>query len=231
MGASRAVSLVDGRRTGLKLLPPDRLVITGPVDKARWNYDSWLSWLQRRRFKLVIGLLGRIRYGTALEVGYGSGVFMPELSQRCDRLLGIDIHHHVAPVTQALAAEGVRAELHVASAESMPMIPDACVDLAVSVSTLEYVPDKVLAARELRRVLRPGGALVLVQPIANPILDAGLRLMTGESAKQYGSGRVALLPALQTEFTVERAAYFPPLCAPPLGVYSAYRLTAKSAGR
>src|ERR1700678_3942124 len=40
-------------------------------------------------------------------------------------------------------------------------LPDASVDLALCALAIEYVDDRVAALRELRRVLRPGGALVL----------------------------------------------------------------------
>jgi len=32
------------------------------------------------------------RRARILEIGYGSGVFMPELSARCDELYGVDVH-------------------------------------------------------------------------------------------------------------------------------------------
>jgi SAM-dependent methyltransferase len=40
-------------------------------------------------------------------------------------------------------------------------LPDGCVDLVLCALAIEYVDDRVSALRELRRVLRPGGALVL----------------------------------------------------------------------
>jgi ubiquinone/menaquinone biosynthesis C-methylase UbiE len=40
-------------------------------------------------------------------------------------------------------------------------LPDGCVDLVLCALAIEYVDDRVSALSELRRVLRPGGALVL----------------------------------------------------------------------
>ena len=40
-------------------------------------------------------------------------------------------------------------------------LPDASVDLALCALAMEHVDDRVAALRELRRVLRPNGALVL----------------------------------------------------------------------
>jgi SAM-dependent methyltransferase len=46
-------------------------------------------------------------------------------------------------------------------AEPLDWLPDGSVDLVLFALALEYVDDRVSALRELRRVLRPDGALVL----------------------------------------------------------------------
>jgi tRNA G46 methylase TrmB len=66
----------------LSLLPPSALLRTGPVDHADWNYRPLIGTVQRIRFRLVCRLLGNGRFDRLLEIGYGSGVFMPELAKR-----------------------------------------------------------------------------------------------------------------------------------------------------
>jgi SAM-dependent methyltransferase len=46
-------------------------------------------------------------------------------------------------------------------ADPLGWLPDDSVDLALCALAIEYVDDRITALRELRRVLRPGGALVL----------------------------------------------------------------------
>ena len=202
----------------LRLLDKERLVVTGPLDKAGWNYSPLLSLLERTRFRLIVRLIGMNRYDDVLEIGYGSGIFLPELQRRCVRLHGVDIHPHAGAVQLALAEVGVQASLHSASAESIP-IDSGSIDLIVSVSTLEYVSDKRKAAGELRRVLRPHGQLAVVYPLPNALSDMGLKLLTGESASQYGDGRRALLPTLGECFSVVRRIRFPAWAPPLLQVY------------
>ncbi len=55
-----------------ELLPKDRLIVTGPVDKAAWNYSPLLAPLQRARFRLIHHLIEGRKYDTILEVGYGT---------------------------------------------------------------------------------------------------------------------------------------------------------------
>jgi ubiquinone/menaquinone biosynthesis C-methylase UbiE len=113
---------------------------------------------------------------------------MPELAARCEELFGIDIHPHAGEVQSRLREHGVTAELVSGSAEALPY-EASMFDAVVAVSSLEFVPDAAAAAREVRRVLKPGGCLVLVTPGHSPLVDWGLRVLTGESAKQDYAGR------------------------------------------
>jgi ubiquinone/menaquinone biosynthesis C-methylase UbiE len=187
------------RNRTVHLLPREALVRTGPVDHADWNYRPVLGRVQRLRFGLVKSLLGSTRYPRLLEIGYGSGVFMPELRQHCQELFGLDPHASNREVEAVLARHGIAAELHSGSAEQLPF-PTGSLDCAVSVSAIEYVPDIERACAELTRVLRPGGHLIVVTPGRSPLWDLALKVTTGESASQYADRRERLLPALRRHF-------------------------------
>lgn len=210
----------------LNLLPREALVKTGDVDHAVWNYEGVLGFVSRQRFRLVQSLLPKGRVAKLLEVGYGSGVFMPELAKVADELYGADIHHHAAEVTTSLAGAGISATLVTAPAEELPF-PDDTFDIVVSVSTFEFVTDARRAIRELARVLTPAGRIIVVTPGQSPLLDLGLRIFTGESAQEdFGDRRKLVVPTLTTELRHDRSAYFP---APfPVQVYRALRLAKRS---
>src|SRR4051794_36473291 len=140
----------------LHLLPEEVLVKTGPVDHADWNFRPVLGAIQRARFRILLNLLGAGRFDRLLEVGYGSGVFLPELARRCRSLYGVDIHQEPERVTAALAKLDVRASLSTASAEAMPF-DDGFFDAAVAVSSFEFIGDFDRACREIGRVLGPRG--------------------------------------------------------------------------
>jgi ubiquinone/menaquinone biosynthesis C-methylase UbiE len=130
------------------LLPSASLVKTSALDQAAWNYQGGvLSAIQRKRFALAARLLGG-GHGDLLEIGYGSGVFMPELAQHCDRLFGVDVHDHADAVAGALYAEGVVARLEMAPAEQLPFDDDRF-DALVAVSSLEFVDDVEQSVAEM----------------------------------------------------------------------------------
>lgn len=210
--------------SGLRLLPKTDLIQTSPVDHADWNYAGLLGWLQRRRFALLLSLLGEGPFPRLLEIGYGSGVLMPELAVRCGELFGADPHPRHREVQEILGAHGVAATLACAGATELPY-EDGFFDAAVAVSALEYAPDADAAGSEIRRVLRPGGRLVVVTPGHSPLLDLGLRIATGEDAtSEYGNRRQRLVPGLLGHLELERERRFPPVLGRLAPVYRGLRL-------
>lgn len=215
------------KKWGLRLLPKAALIKTGFFDHADWNYRPFLGWISRQRFKLILSLLPQTRVHRILEVGYGSGIFMPELAERCNELYGIDIHPMNQAVTDRLREFHVKARLVSASAESIPFEND-WFDCVVAMSSLEFIENQELASQELQRVIKPGGCLILVTPGHSPIVDFGLRVLTGKRADEaYGERRQSLLSALLKHFEVQQQARFPSLLNSIICLYIALKLSSR----
>lgn len=185
----------------MKLLPEELLLKTGSLDQARWNYRGLLRSVQLSRFEAACTMLGEKKYQHLLEIGYGSGIFMPELAQRCHRLSGVDVHDRSQQVAACLEEIGVSADLHQASATCLPF-GEGQVDCVVSISALEFVDDLDGLACELSRVLTPDGKLVVICPVKSWATDLALLVLKGQRARDYyGQGREQLYPALSCHFT------------------------------
>jgi ubiquinone/menaquinone biosynthesis C-methylase UbiE len=209
----------------MKLLSSRELVRTGPVDHADWNYRPFLGYIQRLRFKLVLDLLPTVRPRRLLEIGYGSGVFLPALVERAEHVLAIDIHPHVAEVTAVLSRRGLAATLMQAPAESIPL-GTGFLDCVVAVSALEFVDDLGAVCKEVKRVLCPNGQFVVVTPGHSPIVDAGLKVLTGKSAKHdFADRRALIVPVLMEHFDLVQRREF--LRRPLPRLYTAMRLVPK----
>jgi ubiquinone/menaquinone biosynthesis C-methylase UbiE len=213
----------------LNLLPPDALIRTGPVDHAAWNHKPLIGAIQRLRFRLALSLLPPAPVDRLLEVGYGGGVFFPELSARCQRLYGADIHDRSAEVGEQLARLGLKAELSEADAAHLPY-PDGHFDVVVVVSALEFVEDVEAVGAELARVVSPSGRVVVVTPGRSPVLDLGLWALTGESAKAdfgspQGDRRDLVQPALARHFRRIAQRRYPPVGSTVLPLYTALALS------
>ena len=201
----------------MELVPKDRLIQTGPFDHADWNYRPLLAFIARRRFALALSLLPPAPARRLLEVGFGSGVLMPELAKRCGELHGIDVHPSVDHVNACLAAQGVSAMLSRQDA-AHTSFPDHFFDAIIAVSALEFIESIEDAASELSRILSREGRLITVMPRKSRLLDAALHLATGEDAERdYQGRREHVLPALLKHFRIARKKSFFP-------IYTAYEL-------
>jgi ubiquinone/menaquinone biosynthesis C-methylase UbiE len=192
----------------MRLLPQSRLVKTGPVDHADWNYRGVLGIVQRQRFIAALSLIPRTS-DRLLELGYGSGVFFPALIQRAKRLYGIDIHDKANEVQSALQQEGVSVYLACTGAEKIPFA-DGSFETVVAISALEFVSDLKSVCTEVCRILKPGGTFVVITPGKSKLVDLGLRILTGESAtKDFGNRRENLVTVVSSFFKLTKKIHVP----------------------
>lgn len=111
-----------------------------------------------------------------LDVGSGAGTDVFIALQKVGptgRVFGLDMTRAMREKLQAILTEaGVadRVDILEGNAEQMPL-PDQSVDVVTSNGVINLVPDKAAVAREIHRVLRPGGRvqiadIVLQKPAA-----------------------------------------------------------------
>jgi SAM-dependent methyltransferase len=106
-----------------------------------------------------LDLLGDVAGRRVLDAACGPGLYAAELVRRGDVVTGFDQSPRMVEICRDAVPEG---EFRVHDlADPIGWLPDGCMDLVLCALALEYVDDRVAALRELRRVLRPGGALVL----------------------------------------------------------------------
>jgi SAM-dependent methyltransferase len=217
---------MNSDRGAPRLLPEQALLTTGAVDHGNWNYRPILGRIIRLRFDLIRSMLRGSHAHRLLEIGYGSGMFLPELARHADQLHGIDPHPFSDDVERVLTQHGVHAKLVRGTAAHMPY-ENGFFETVVAVSALEFIDDLPQACREVKRVLRPGGIFVVVTPGHSFLLDFGLRLLTRASPRDdFQDRRLRILPCLFREFVVDRRADYPPLLHSIIRLYTALRLSA-----
>src|SRR5476649_2444234 len=125
------------------LLPPRELVTKPDVeDPIDYYYRPLTKWLYRARLRDTLLVLGDGPYDALLDVGYGSGVFLPELARRTKRLVGIDVHAGREGVAKMAAGLGIEVELLDASLFDLDF-GDGTFDALVCVSVLEHLRELV----------------------------------------------------------------------------------------
>lgn len=97
-----------------------------------------------------------------LDVACGTGVVAREVLRVLGpgaRVTGVDLNAGMLNVARALDPEGA-ITWHEGSVQALPF-PDASFTLVLCQQGLQYFPDRAVALGEMRRVLVPGGRLVL----------------------------------------------------------------------
>src|SRR5688500_17726980 len=101
--------------------------------------------------------------GDVVEIGFGTGLNLPHLPAAVTSLRAVDPLEVGAQVGASRLAESpVTVEFAGLDGQRLPF-PDHSVDAVLSTWTLCSIPDATAALREVRRVLRPGGALHFVE--------------------------------------------------------------------
>jgi ubiquinone/menaquinone biosynthesis C-methylase UbiE len=101
--------------------------------------------------------------GRVLEIGVGSGLNFPFYGAAVTSVIGIEPSSALLRMARSRASSAkVPITLLDASAEAIPLDSDS-IDTVVTTWTLCTIPNAPLALAEMRRVLRPGGALRFVE--------------------------------------------------------------------
>ncbi|GGG52399.1 methyltransferase [Caldovatus sediminis] len=131
---------------------------------GRWILPRLIDWTMRAedlapyRERLVPRARGRV-----LEVGVGSGLNLPLYGPGVEQVVGLDPSAELLRRAAPLAARAaVPVHLVRAAAEAIPLA-DRSVDTVVMAWTLCSLGDARAGLAEMRRVLRPGGALLFVE--------------------------------------------------------------------
>ncbi len=153
-----------------------RLVPVAALDQAsiveayrRWAgvYDTVFGGISSNGRLRAVGLVNRLEGQEVLEVGVGTGLALPYYSPE-KRITGIDLSKEMLRKarerTRKNALTNVQA-LHEMDAEATSF-GDATFDIAVGMFVASVVPNPRRLLAEMRRLVRPGGDILLINHFA-----------------------------------------------------------------
>jgi SAM-dependent methyltransferase len=125
---------------------------------ARWYPDAAARIEERglaeRRRQVLAGLSGRV-----LELGCGFGANFPHYPEAVSELVAVEPEEHFRDLARARADElGLKVVIVEGTAEALP-VESGSFDAVVATAVLCSVDDQAAALAEIKRVLKPGGAL------------------------------------------------------------------------
>ncbi len=132
-----------------------------------------------RRLEVMLPLIRQaLPTGRILEIGCGAGLLSLSLARDAQQVIGIDVSPSAVAFAEALKQElrCANVAFEIGDAEAL-RFEDQTFDLLISSEVLEHLlrPERALA--EFRRVLKPGGSVVLTTPSAVSLSHGSMRLL------------------------------------------------------
>ena len=162
------------------------------------GYDQTTAFLEPRLFAPARRWIAERVSGSTLEVGVGTGGNLPYVADRVSDLTIADVSPAMLRAASARAAT-LGVPVRVVEADSAHLdLPDRSFDTVISTFAMCCVVDELAVLRELARVLRPGGRLLMADHVESSArLGRGVQrvldLVTPDRAGEHHRRRPLLL--------------------------------------
>ena len=144
----------------------DQLEKNSIEEFSKWadNYDNPLTSITFRQTNAkIVKLLDPKQNSSFLDVGCGSGILIKYLleANRGMKLCGLDITPQMVEVAKRKFASNQSVEITLGSAVKMPYKNNSF-DYVTCASSFHHHPDPLKSVKEMVRVLKPGGKLLIL---------------------------------------------------------------------
>jgi ubiquinone/menaquinone biosynthesis C-methylase UbiE len=168
-------------------------------DRHARSYDRQMAFMERVLFGDGRQWICTQATGDTLEVAIGSGRNLPFYPEGI-RLTGIDFSPQMLQLAERRAHQlGRQVDLRLGDAQALEQ-PDASFDTVVCTLSLCAIPDEGRAIAEMKRVLRPGGQLLLLDHVAaGPRLARAVQWLLERVTLPLGGEHLRRRPLLQVQ--------------------------------
>ncbi|MFD8023946.1 class I SAM-dependent methyltransferase [Streptomyces lavendulae] len=138
---------------------------------------------------IVLGLIGEVNGLDILDAGCGPGLYLSELCARGARPVGVDQSADMVRLAGERLGSLAKVRQH-DLAEPLTWADDESFDIVLLALVLHYLSDRVSTLRELARVLRPSGQIVVStsHPTADWLARGGCYFAGGFVEEPWSNG-------------------------------------------
>lgn len=171
-------------------------------------------WLHQSRRDWIIDAIGRVLTGRdrAVEVGPGSGIYLPILAAHFTEVVAVDIEDDFLEHAHELSVRHpniIPQKIDI----TKPELPESHFDLVLCSEVIEHIADSKAALSQMRRIIKPDGRLILSTPhrwstleiVARIALQPGfiqiVRRIYGEAVHETGHINLMTRRSLERQLT------------------------------
>ncbi len=138
--------------------------------KAHAEFSEWADsydrdWLKHFLFEpahaMLLKELGRLPRGRSLDIGCGTGELATRLAQRGWQATALDLCESMLRCAKRKTSDELRVDLAAGDSEHLPF-PDGAFDVITCANCFHHFPHQQNVLHEMRRALKPGGRLFIV---------------------------------------------------------------------
>jgi ubiquinone/menaquinone biosynthesis C-methylase UbiE len=189
------------------------LLIARP-DQRDYTLKRYFTLFQKipylARFKMAVRIMGREKFNNFLDIGVGSGIFIPDLAKRTNNFYGIDIHPEIKLVKEIIRVKKIPAQIIEADIFKLPF-PDNYFDGILCLSVLEFISDINQAIAEIKRVCKTDGTIIIGAPIVNPLTNFIYNniIKFKSHSKLHQSDDKKIMEEIKKQLKIEKLIYYP----------------------
>jgi len=177
----------------------------------RWLHCTRRDWLLAK-----IAECARERSGRALEIGFGAGIYLRALANHYNEVIGTDLNQNQLEHARARTADIANLRVLVDDITDSHL-PAHSFDLVLCSEVLEHIQDPGRAIEGIRRVVAPGGLLIVSTPQRHSLMELSCKLafmpgiidlvrrVYGEAV--FETGHISLMTERQMTRALESAGF------------------------
>ncbi|MEH1944087.1 MAG: class I SAM-dependent methyltransferase [Nostoc sp.] len=125
----------------------------------RWLHCTRRDWIINK----IQAIVANKQHNRALEVGPGSGIYLPILAELFEQVTASDVEYAYLKYASNLREMYSNLSFIVDDITNTKL-PDASFDLILCTEVIEHIADSISAIAGMHRLLKPGGLLILSTP-------------------------------------------------------------------
>ena len=204
--------------SGFHLPSPGILEPNGPDDPLPYYYAPVIGRIFQARIQQGLELL-EPRYGSILEVGFGSGVMLPSLSRLGDAVFGIDLKSDPERVERIMTRLGVQCRLRQGDF-TRDILWERKFDLVVAMSVMEHIKDPAPVFERLYHLMNPSGQLLIGMPRVDKFMEKAFAAIGFKGIeKHHVTDRTKCVAAAKSWFRLKKSRHLPAFLPEQAGIY------------